>query len=452
MNSTLKQKDLAHSLHPMTPLAAHEERGPTVLTSGKGVYVTDSEGHELLDGFAGLWCLTIGYGQESVIQAATDQMRKLPYASVFTHSTNEPAIELAAKLASLTPDSLQHALFTLGGSDAVESALKMSRYYHIANGAPERRHFISLDYGYHGSAYVGGAVTGLGYVHANFGMDFDFTHHIPSHYAYRHEAGPDGAAIITASENALEVKIAELGAGNVAAFITEPLHGAGGVIVPPEGWLTAMQNICRQHGIHFIVDEVITGFCRTGTFFGCEHENLQPDFMTMAKGLTSAYVPMGAVMCSDAIYRTLVDKAPPGMPFGHGFTYSGHPVSAAVALAVIKLYEDGILENSKKVGGYLQKRLAEFSDHPWVGDVRGLGMVGALELVQNKETKESFPVSAKVAARICAAAYKNGLLFRVMGRDVIGFAPPLVCTEAEIDKIIDRLRKSMDEVFAEDAV
>ena len=200
----------------------------------------------------------------------------------------------------MTPDSLQHAFFTLGGSDAVESALKMARYYHAANGNPERRHFIALDHGYHGSAFIGSAVSGLGYMHPFLGLDFEFIHHLPSHYPYRHLAGPDPDAIIAASEQAFEGKIAEVGAKNIAAFISEPLHGAGGVIIPPKGWLTAMQRICRDHGILFIVDEVITGFCRTGKFFGSEHENLQPDLMTMAKGLTSAYVPMGGVMLSDA--------------------------------------------------------------------------------------------------------------------------------------------------------
>lgn len=449
MDDSLKQKDIAHYLHPMTPLAAHEQRGPTVIRSGKGAYVTDADGNELLDGFAGLWCLTVGYGQESVVQAATEQMRRLPYVSAFTHVASEPVIELAAKLASLTPDSLQHAFFTLGGSDAVESALKIARYHHAANGNPERRHFVSLDFGYHGSAFVGAAVSGLGYMHSYFGLDFDFVHHIPSHYPYRHAAGPDGDAIIASSVRSFEEKIAEVGAEKIAAFITEPFHGAGGVIIPPVGWLTAMQKVCRDHGILFIVDEVITGFCRTGKFFGCEHENLQPDLMTMAKGLTSAYVPMGGVMISDAIYRTLVDKIPSGMPFGHGFTYSGHPVSAAVALAVIKLYEDGILEQSARIGAYFQKRLAEFSDDPWVGEARGFGMAGALELVQDKETKESFPASARVGARILEAAYRNGLIFRVMGRDVLGFAPPLICTEADIDRLVERTQRSIDEVRAE---
>jgi adenosylmethionine-8-amino-7-oxononanoate aminotransferase len=449
MVDSLKQKDLSHYLHAMTPLAAHERRGPIVFRSGKGAYLTDVDGNEYLDGFAGLWCLSVGYGQETVIQAATEQLRRLPYVGAFAHVASEAVIELAAKLASITPDSVQHAFFTLGGSDAVESALKIARYYHAANGNPERRHYVSLDRGYHGSGFVGAAVTGLPFMHPYLGLDFDFVHHIPSHYPYRHAAGPDPDAIIQASVRAFEDKIAELGENAIAAFITEPIHGAGGVIVPPKGWLSAMQGVCREHGILFIVDEVITGFCRTGTYFACEHEDLQPDLMTMAKGLTSAYVPMGGVMLSDAIYRTLVDKVPDGMPFGHGFTYSGHPVSAAVALAVIKLYEDGVLENAARVGDYLQQRMAEFADDPWVGDVRGMGMAAALELVQNKETKQCFPAEAKLGFRIQAEAHKTGLLFRAMAGDVLGVSPPLICTEADIDVLVERLRRAIETVRAE---
>ena len=444
----LKDLDIQHTLHPVTALAAHEKRGPTILASGRGARVTDSDGHELIDALSGLWCVNVGYGQPSVIEAARQQMETLAYATSFSHFGNAPAIELAAELTRITPENLQHVFFSQGGSDAVESALKIARYYHSARGEPERQHFIGLERGYHGSAFTGAGMTGLPAFHAHFGLPLEFQHHIPSHDLYRHPAGPDPGAIVRAGLEAFHTQVEALGEGRVAAFIVEPIQGAGGILVPPPGWLSAMRNACREHGILFIADEVITGFGRTGRWFGCQHEDVDPDLMTLAKGLTSGYVPMGATMISDEVYRTLVDGVPEGTVFGHGFTYGGHPVSAAVGLAVLRLYHDGLFEHVQRVAPRFQERLGELRAHPLVGDVRGRGLLGAVELVADKESREPFAHGAKMGARVHAAAYRAGLLCRLMG-DTLGFAPPYVSETEDLETIVDLFTKALDEVTAE---
>jgi adenosylmethionine-8-amino-7-oxononanoate aminotransferase len=446
----LREMDVAHLLHPVTPLAEHEKRGPTVIVSGKGPWVRDAEGHELIDGFSGLWCVNAGYGEASIVEAARAQMEALPYASSFSHFANAPSIELAAELAELAPEGLDHVFFTLGGSDAVETALKIARYHHSVRGEPDRQHFIALERGYHGSAFAGAGMTALPIFHGHFGLPFEFQHHIPSHDAYRNPAGPDPEAIVRSSLSAFEAKVAEVGVGRIAAFIAEPIQGAGGIVVPPRGWLSALREACRAHGILFIADEVITGFGRTGTPFGCDHERVAPDLMTLAKGLTSGYAPMGATLVSDAIHRSLVDDVPPGTVFGHGFTYGGHPVSAAVGLAALRLYRERLFAQVERVAPHFQARLGMLADHPLVGDVRGRGLLGALELVEDKPSKRPFDAREKIGPRVHAAAYRAGLLCRVMG-DTIGFAPPFCCEEADIDVIVARISRALEEVQAERA-
>jgi adenosylmethionine-8-amino-7-oxononanoate aminotransferase len=449
----LKKMDIENLVHPFTMLKAHEQTGPTIFETGKGIYLTDKAGHTIIDGFAGLWCVAIGYGREDVAEAAFAQMKKLAYTGSFGSIGNEPSILLAKKLVELTPKSLQHAFFTLGGSDAVDSALKIIRYYWTALGKPEKKHIISLQRGYHGVTWVGAGQTGLAPCHANFGLPFDFQHHIPSHDVYRNPNGPDTSSIIAGSIRDLETKIEQLGgAQNVAAFLAEPVQGAGGLVVPPEGWLKAMRDTCRKHNILFMADEVITGFCRTGSWFGSDHEDLQPDLMSLAKNLTAGYIPMGALMMSDEIYRVLADKAPTGLPFAHGFTYSGHPVSAATALKVIDIYEtENFVPHAQEIGAYLNKTLTQaVADHPWVGHTRGQGMLFGVELVADKASKKSFDPAQKIGWKAYAKAYKNGLTFRVMANDTLGFAPPMVITKAEVDLMAQRFRQSLDEAYADE--
>ncbi|MET4690631.1 aspartate aminotransferase family protein [Sinorhizobium fredii] len=445
-SNSLIELDRAHLVHPVTSYRSHERAGVRVLRSARGATVTDASGHTMIDGFAGLWCVNAGYGHDSIVEAAARQMRELPYATGYFGLGSEPAIRLAAELAERAPGDLNHVYFTLGGSDAVDSTIRFIRYYYHAQGRPQKDQFISVEQGYHGSSTVGAGLTALPAFHAGFGVPFDWQHKIPSHYAYRNPAGTEPAAIIVASVAALRAKVEELGADRVAAFYVEPIQGSGGVLVPPPGWMKAMRDLCRKLDILFVADEVITGFGRTGPLFACSDEDIVPDLMTTAKGLTSGYVPMGAVFLSDRVYDTIADGAGTSA-VGHGYTYSAHPVSAAVGLEVLRLYENGLLENGLKAGERLMAGLRSLGDHPLVGDVRGRGMLAAIELVTDKVRKTPLPAAAEPARRIFDRAWDNGLVIRAFANGVLGYAPPLCCTEDEIDAIVERTRMTLDETL-----
>ena len=441
--------DRAHLVHPVAPWRRHEQRGATVLASGKGSWLVDDRGHELLDAFAGLWCVNVGYGQESVVQAAVEQMRRLPYATGYFHFGSEPAIRLAAKLAQITPRSLTRAYLTLGGSEAVDAAVRFIVQYYNNTGRPTKKHFIALERGYHGSSSTGAGLTALPAFHRGFDLPLATQHYIPSPNPYRHHAGSDPQAVIDASVAALRARVAELGVENVAAFFCEPIQGSGGVIVPPKGWLKAMRDAARELDILFVVDEVITGFGRTGPMFACDAEGVEPDLMTLAKGLTSGYVPMGATMLSEKVYAGIADGAPAGAPIGHGATYSAHPVAAAVALEVLRLYEEGgVLANGQRVAQHFAAGLEALRDHPLVGDARYRGLLGAIELVSDKASKRGFDASLGLADRLFDTGYRNGLVFRSFGDHILGFAPALTYTEAEFELMFLRLKKTLDEVLA----
>ncbi|MDG4888034.1 aspartate aminotransferase family protein [Mesorhizobium sp. M1A.F.Ca.IN.022.07.1.1] len=444
--NSLIELDRAHLIHPVASYRGHEALGVRVLKSAKGATVTDASGRQLLDGFAGLWCVNAGYGHDSIVEAAARQMRELPYATAYFDLGSEPAIRLASELADRAPGDLNHVYFTLGGSDAVDSTIRFVRYYWNARGEPERDQFISIEQGYHGSSVVGAGLTALPAFHAGFGIPFEWQHKIPSPYPYRNPVGDDPNAIIAASLAALKAKIEEVGPERVAAFYAEPIQGSGGVIVPPKGWIKAMRELCREYGILFIADEVITGFGRTGPLFACTEEDIVPDFMTTAKGLTSGYVPMGAVLMADHVYNVIADGAG-ASAVGHGYTYSAHPVSAAVALEVLKLYEEGLLENGARAGARLIAGLSALSDHPLVGDVRGRGMLAAIELVVDKKKKTPLPASAMPARRVFDRAWDNGLIIRAFAHGVLGYAPPLCCTDGDIDAIIERTRRTLDQTL-----
>ncbi|MGH1354320.1 MAG: aspartate aminotransferase family protein [Thalassovita sp.] len=442
-SNSLHELDRRHYVHPVSSWRGHEQRGVRVLRSASGATITDAQGNQLIDGFAGLWCVNAGYGHESVVQAATEQMRRLPYATGYFDLGAEAPIRLAAELAERAPGDLNHLYFTLGGSDAVDSTIRFVRYYWHARGQPQRDQFISVEHGYHGSTSAGAGLTALAAFHDGFGLPYDWQHKIPSHYLYRNPLGDDPATVIAASVAALKAKIEELGIDRVAAFYVEPIQGSAGVLVPPKGWIKAMRDTCADLGILFIADEVITGFGRTGPIFACAEEGIVPDMMTTAKGLTSGYAPMGAVFLSDHVYETIAEGAG-AKAVGHGFTYSAHPVSAAVALEVLKLYEGGLFENGQRMGARLQAGLAGLADHPLVGDVRGRGMLAALELVTDKDKKTPLPPELNAATRLFDRAWDQGLVLRSFAQGIFGYAPPLCCTEAEIDAIVERTRKVLD--------
>ena len=445
--AALIEADRQHLIHPVVNYRAHEARGVTVLESADGVFLRDADGHTLLDAFSGLWCVNVGYGRDSIVKAAAEQMTKLPYATGYFHFGSQPAIELAERLAALAPPSLNRVYFTLGGSDAVDSAVRFITHYFNATGRPSKKQMIALERGYHGSSSIGAGLTALPAFHRHFDLPRADQHHIPSPYPYRHPLGDDPQALIAASVAALEAKVAELGADNVAAFFCEPVQGSGGVIVPPAGWLKAMRDACRRLGILFVADEVITGFGRTGPLFACEAEGVEPDLMTVAKGLTAGYAPMGAVLMSDAVYAGIADGVP-GMPVGHGHTYSAHPVSAAVALEVLRLYhEGGLLANGIAQAPHFEEGLRGLLSHPLVGDARSRGLLGALELVADKETKARFDPELKLSDRIFEAAYRNRVVFRAFADSILGFAPALCYRTSDFELLFARLKKTLDDVL-----
>ena len=447
--ASLNAIDRAHLIHPVSPWRTHEKRGPTVLSSGRGAWLTDADGKELLDAFAGLWCVNVGYGQESVVQAAAEQMRRLPYATGYFHFSSEPAIRLAAKLVEITPASLTRVYLTLGGSESVDAAVRFIVQYYNAIGKPSKKQFIALERGYHGSSSTGAGLTALPAFHRGFDLPLPTQHYIPSPNPYRHEGIATSQAVIDASVASLRAKVAELGADNVAAFFCEPIQGSGGVIVPPKGWLKAMRDAARELDILFVVDEVITGFGRTGPMFACDAEGVEPDLMTVAKGLTAGYAPMGATMMSEKVYAGIADGAPAGAVIGHGATYSAHPVSAAVALEVLRLYEEGgVLANGQRGGVHFAAGLDALATHPLVGESRHRGLLGALELVSNKNTKGGFDAALGLPERIAKTAYRHGLVFRAFGDNILGFAPALTFTEDEFAQMFYRLKTTLDDVLA----
>jgi len=447
-NSPLIALDREHLIHPVANFRDHERKGVTVLESGQGAYLRDIHGNQLLDAFSGLWCVNVGYGQESIVRAATEQMTRLPYATGYFGFGSEPAIRLAARLIELAPASLRHVYFTLGGSDAVDAAVRYITHYYNSTGRPRKKHFIALERGYHGSSSVGSGLTALPAFHLNFDVPQPNQHHIPSPYPYRNPVGADPQAIIDASVAALRTRVAALGADHVAAFFCEPIQGSGGVIVPPKGWLKAMSDACRELGILFVVDEVITGFGRTGPLFACEAEGVKPDLMTLAKGLTAGYAPMGAVLMSDEVYKGIADGSGKNAVVGHGQTYSAHPVSAAIALEVLRLYhEGGFLANGVAQAPRFEEGLQQLRAHPLVGDARQRGLLGALELVADKATRRRFDPALGLSERITQIAYRNGLIFRAFADNILGFAPALCFGASDFDLMFERLERTLDQLL-----
>ena len=439
---TLQWQQLSndHHLAPFSDFKQLKEVGPRIITHAKGVYLWDSEGHKILDGMAGLWCVAIGYGRDELAEAASKQMRELPYYNLFFMTAHPPVLELSKAIAEIAPEGMNHVFFTGSGSEGNDTMLRMVRHYWAIKGQPNKKTIISRKNGYHGSTVAGASLGGMTYMHEQGDLPIPGITHIAQPYWFGEggDMSPEEFGIWAA--NQLEEKILELGVDTVGAFIAEPIQGAGGVIVPPATYWPRIKEILAKYDILFVADEVICGFGRTGEWFGSDFYDLKPDMMTIAKGLTSGYIPMGGLIVRDEVVAVLNE----GGDFNHGFTYSGHPVAAAVALENIRiLREEKIIEKvHAETAPYLQKRLRELNDHPLVGEVRGVGMLGAIELVQDKATRKRY--EGRGVGMICRQfCFDNGLIMRAVG-DTMIISPPLVISKDEIDELVTKARKCLD--------
>tara|TARA_R110001599_G_scaffold77153_4_gene210815 strand:+ start:4214 stop:6346 length:2133 start_codon:yes stop_codon:yes gene_type:complete len=445
---TLGQRDAAHHLHPFTDNRGLVDiGGPTVIERGEGCYLWDDQGHRYLDALAGLWCVNVGYGRKELADVAARQMQQLAYYNTFFNTTTAPAAELAEMLAALMPGHLNTALFANSGSEVCDSAIRLGRYYWQQVGKPSKRVVIGREEGYHGSTLATISAGGVGAMHEQGGSGMPDFAHIEAPYKFLHGPNMSEAAFSQQAAHALEIKIRELGAENVALFICEPIQGAGGLIFPPEGYLQEVQRICQQHDVLFVLDEVISAFGRLGAWSAAELFGLSPDFITLAKGLSSGYQPISALMISDPIADKLRD-AEGGL--AHGFTYSGHPVAAAVALENLKILQrEKLVERvAQDIGPYFQRALSRLAGHPLVGEVRSLGLLGAVELIQDKARHILFDPPGVVAAVCRENLRARGIIVRAV-RDTLLIAPPFVVTHDQVDDIVDTLEAAFEDIRKE---
>jgi len=440
-------RDIAYSLHPYTNLAVHKDKGPFIITRGEGIYVYDEQDNKYLEGLAGLWCTGLGFSEKRLVEAAKKQMDVLPFSHSFAHRATVPVIELSEKLISIAPKSMGKVYLVNSGSEAVDTAMKMVWYYHNAIGKPEKKKIISRLRAYHGVTVAAGSLTALAYAQNGWDLPIDRVLHCdtPCYYRYGENDETEEEFATRLADN-LDKQIQEEGPETVGAFIAEPVMGAGGVMTPPATYFEKIQKVLKKHEVLFIADEVICGFGRTGKMWGSDTYNIEPDLMTCAKQLSSAYQPIGAVMITDKLYDAFVDQSKVLGVFGTGNTYGGHPVAAAVALETLKIYEDDdILGHVADVSPHFQKRLAALGDHPLVGDARGVGLIGGLELVVNKETREQYPAAAKAAPTAVEKMMGENLIVRPLPGDAIGVCPPLIITRTEIDDMFDRIGRGLDQ-------
>ena len=433
----LQDIDGQHHIHPFTDHKALMEKGTRIITRADGVYLWDSDGNKILDGMAGLWCVNVGYGRKELVDAATEQMQELPYYNNFFQTTHPPAIELSKALVDISPSQFNHVFFTNSGSEANDTVVRMVRHFWALEGKPEKTVIISRENAYHGSTVAGSSLGGMKGMHAQGGILHDIEH-IAQPYWYRSGSEMDPEEFGLKTAQALEIRIREIGQDRVAAFIAEPVQGAGGVIIPPDTYWPEIQRICKKYGILLVADEVICGFGRLGEWFGSEHFDIEADLMPIAKGLSSGYLPIGGLMVGDRVTETVINK---GSDFNHGFTYSGHPAACAVALENIRILKDEkIIEKAKnELSPYLQKKWLALGDHPMVGEARGVGMVGALELVKDKNTKTSYPSEQNVGTICRDFCFNNGLIMRAVG-DAMIICPPLVISHSEINELIEKAK------------
>ncbi|MFQ5783719.1 MAG: aminotransferase [Alphaproteobacteria bacterium] len=441
----LWRKDRDHYIHPWTDFATFEEKGSDVIAEAEGVYVYNADGDRFIDGIGGLWCVNIGYGRDEMAQAIADQARRMCYYSTFTHLTTPPAAELAAKLAELAPAPLNHVFYGTGGSMANDTAIRVIHFYFNRLGKKTKKKIISRIDGYHGSTYLAMTLTGVEFDHQGFDLAPDLVSYIPTPSPYRRPEGMSVEEFCDAKVADLENRILELGPENVAAFIAEPIMGAGGVIVPPPGYHRRTREVCRNYGVLYISDEVVTGFGRLGHMLASEPVfELVPDVITSAKGITSGYLPLSATLLSDEIYDVIRVPQAKGALFTHGFTYSGHPVSCAAGLKNIEIIErEDICGHVREIGPYFEERLGGLRDLPIVGDVRGKCFMMCVENVANKETKELFDPEIGIGGRIARHCQQRGLIVRPIAHLNV-LSPPLILDRGQIDRTVDILREGIE--------
>ncbi|HEY9549602.1 MAG TPA: aspartate aminotransferase family protein [Kiloniellaceae bacterium] len=442
-------RDIAYHLHPYTNARKNEAEGSLIIDRGEGVYVIDDQGNRYLEALAGLWCAGLGFSEPRLAEAAAKQMAKLPFYHSFAQKTATPVVDLAEKVVQITPAQLTKVFFANSGSEANDTAVKMVWYYNNALGRPEKKKIVSRIKGYHGVTIAAASLTAMPYVQTDFDVPIPNIIHTgcPHHYRFALE-GESEAAFADRLARELEELIVKEGPDTVAAFIGEPLQGAGGVLIPPAGYWEKIQAVLRKYDVLLIADEVITGFGRTGNLFGCETFGIKPDMMTLAKQLSGAYMPISAVLVTDAIYQVLADNSARRGSFGHGYTYSAHPVCAAVALETLKIYEErDIVGHVRAMAPLLQDGLRRFAGHPLVGEVRGIGLIAAVELVADKAAKTPFDPVGRAGAYFAARAQDHGVIFRNLG-DTIACCPPMIINEAEIAEVLDAFGKALDETAA----
>jgi 4-aminobutyrate--pyruvate transaminase len=448
--NSIEARDIASLVHMQTNLRKHQTDGPVVITRGEGCRVFDNAGRDYIESVAGLWCASLGFGSERLAKVAYEQMRELGYYHLYRHRSNEPVIQLAERLLEIAPVPMARVIFQCSGSEGNDTAIKLAWYYWNAVGQPQRTKIIARQFAYHGNTCAAVSLSGKPDMHAGFNLPFaPFKHTEFPHYYRRHEAGESEEQFSTRMAEALEKMIEAEGPDTIAAFFAEPVMGAGGAIMPPKGYFAKIQAVLKKHDILFVADEVICGFARTGEMWGCETFGIKPDMITSAKALSAAMQPISAVLLNERVHDAMLAQSDKYGNFAHGYTYSGHPVAAAVALEVQKIYaEMDIVARAKRLGAVMQSTLGRLREHRLVGDVRGIGLILGMELMQDGEKRIPFDPALKVGVRVDDAVKRHGLFLRIVG-DRLVFAPPLIIEEAEIEEIAKRLKLGLDDVAKE---
>ena len=442
--NSLAARDIAYYFHPATNARRHESVGPMMIERGEGIYVFDDQGKQYIEGLAGLWSVAVGFGEPRLVKAAAEQMGKLPFYLSFSHKSHPSATKLADRLVAMAPAGMAKAHFTSSGSEANDLTMKMIWYYNNALGRPQKKKFISRQKAYHGVTIASGSLTGMPNFHRDFDLPLPFVKHVscPNHWRFA-KPGESEEAFSTRLAEELEQTILAEGPETVAAFIGEPVMGAGGVMPPPRTYWEKVQAVCRRHDVLVVADEVITGFGRTGNMFGSQTYDISPDFLVISKALTSSYFPLTAILFTDKIYQTLADNSAKIGVFAHGFTASGHPVGTAIALENLDIIEErDLVGAARRLSPQFQARIQSFADHPLVGEARGVGLIGALEFVADKKSKAAFDPPGSTGAKLAELCHEEGLIIRAIG-DVIAFCPPLIITPAQIDDLFDRFGRAL---------